>query len=91
MQAAVEAEGGANSTSIAALKSALEMASGACAAYVRHAATSPPLGTTKLDKERLKLCLYEIVSLVFIRKLTEVHFLIRGRKGPRNSYLLCNT
>lgn len=61
-QAAITVDYGPDSSSVLALKNALEIASNACSAYVRHMANAPPFGNTKLDKERQKLCIYEIVS-----------------------------
>ncbi|KAI8430621.1 hypothetical protein MSG28_000832 [Choristoneura fumiferana] len=48
------------SGSVAALRAALEAASAACAQYARHVAQAPPIGNTKLDRERQKMCLFEI-------------------------------
>lgn len=61
-QLAVETDSGPDSTSIAALKSTLDSVSNACAAYVRYMINAPALGNTKLDRERQKMCLHEIVS-----------------------------
>lgn len=65
-QAAIDAEIHPDSSSVLMLKSTLESLSGACSAYVRHMTNAPPLGHTKLDKERQKLCVYEIVRDVNI-------------------------
>ncbi|KAJ2954509.1 hypothetical protein O0L34_g2790 [Tuta absoluta] len=45
---------------VVALKKALDAANGACAAYVRHMTNAPPIGNTKFDRERQKMCIYEI-------------------------------
>ncbi|XP_072931489.1 otoferlin [Epargyreus clarus] len=50
-------------TTIAALKSALESVSESCAEYVRYMTDAPPIGNTKLDRERQKMCLYEIEQI----------------------------
>ncbi|KOB67239.1 Otoferlin [Operophtera brumata] len=47
-------------SSVLILKSTLEAASNACTSYVRHMTSAPPLGNTKLDRERQKLCLHEL-------------------------------
>uniref|UniRef100_A0A2H1W2N1 SFRICE_019747 n=1 Tax=Spodoptera frugiperda TaxID=7108 RepID=A0A2H1W2N1_SPOFR len=72
-QAAIDAEIHPDSSSVLMLKSTLESLSGACSAYVRHMTNAPPLGHTKLDKERQKLCVYEIVRDVNIMILNYFH------------------
>nr|XP_021208193.1 otoferlin isoform X3 [Bombyx mori] len=67
-QATIESEVNPGSNSILALKSALETVSSACAAYVRHMTNAPPIGNTKLDRERQKMCLYEIGHLSSLTK-----------------------
>ncbi|KAH9636494.1 hypothetical protein HF086_002194 [Spodoptera exigua] len=67
-QAAIDAEIHPDSTSVMMLKSTLESLSTACTAYVRHMANAPPLGHTKLDKERQKLCVYEIEQIAAMAK-----------------------
>lgn len=66
MQDAVDSEMG-DSGSVNAFKAALETISGECAGYVRYMNSSPPLGNTKLDRERLKLCIHEIVGLCYVK------------------------
>ncbi|XP_026730449.1 otoferlin-like isoform X2 [Trichoplusia ni] len=67
-QAAITVDYGPDSSSVLALKNALEIASNACSAYVRHMANAPPFGNTKLDKERQKLCIYEIEQIAAMTK-----------------------
>ncbi|XP_035446116.2 otoferlin isoform X5 [Spodoptera frugiperda] len=67
-QAAIDAEIHPDSSSVLMLKSTLESLSGACSAYVRHMTNAPPLGHTKLDKERQKLCVYEIEQIAAMAK-----------------------
>ncbi|CAH0402078.1 unnamed protein product [Chilo suppressalis] len=67
-QAAIETDMGPESNCVLGLKSALEMASNSCAAYVRHMTNAPPIGNTKLDRERQKLCLYEIEQISTMAK-----------------------
>lgn len=57
-------DSGSDNSSVMTLKTALDAVSGACAAYVRHMTNAPPIGNTKLDRERQKMCIYEIVSIV---------------------------
>ncbi|KAI8430626.1 hypothetical protein MSG28_000832 [Choristoneura fumiferana] len=61
-------EGGRDSGSVAALRAALEAASAACAQYARHVAQAPPIGNTKLDRERQKMCLFEIEQMSTMTK-----------------------
>ncbi|KAI8430628.1 hypothetical protein MSG28_000832 [Choristoneura fumiferana] len=67
-QACIENEGGRDSGSVAALRAALEAASAACAQYARHVAQAPPIGNTKLDRERQKMCLFEIEQMSTMTK-----------------------
>ncbi|CAK1588293.1 unnamed protein product [Parnassius mnemosyne] len=67
-QMAIEADSGPDSTSVAALKSVLESISNDCAAYVRHMSGAPPIGNTKLDRERLKMCVYEMDQISALTK-----------------------
>ncbi|XP_052752524.1 otoferlin-like isoform X2 [Galleria mellonella] len=60
IQMAIETDFGPDNNCVAALKSVLETTSNACAEYVRHMTNAPPIGNTKLDRERQKLCLFEI-------------------------------
>ncbi|XP_047543400.1 otoferlin-like [Vanessa atalanta] len=57
---ALHSDEGPDNTCLAGLKSALEAVSVACANYVKHMNNSPPIGNTKLDRERHKLCISEI-------------------------------
>lgn len=59
VQAAMETDTGSD---VIALKAILDSVSGLCANYVQHMSDAPPIGNTKLDRERQKLCLYELVS-----------------------------
>ncbi|CAG4962252.1 unnamed protein product [Parnassius apollo] len=68
VQMAIEADGGPNNTCVAALKSSLESVSKSCAAYVHHMSSSPPIGNTKLDRERLKMCIYEVDQISALTK-----------------------
>ena len=69
MQNALEIDGGPDGTCVAGLKSVLEAVSASCAKYVKHMANAPPIGNTKLDRERQKLCNFEIVSSININIL----------------------
>lgn len=60
--AALQSDEGLDNTSVAGLKSVLESVSVSCAKYVKALSSAPPFGNTKLDRERQKLCLWEIVS-----------------------------
>ncbi|CAG9137571.1 unnamed protein product [Plutella xylostella] len=51
-QLAIETDVGTDSNGVQALKGTLDATSVACANYVKHLSNSPPIGTTKLDKER---------------------------------------
>ncbi|KAG7313636.1 hypothetical protein JYU34_000794 [Plutella xylostella] len=59
-QLAIETDVGTDSNGVQALKGTLDATSVACANYVKHLSNSPPIGTTKLDKERMKMCISEI-------------------------------
>lgn len=53
------------------LKATLEELASSCVKYVaitKNSVTGPGSGKTKLDKERMKLCEREIVSLLFASK-----------------------
>ena len=68
------------------LRSILEDLTAACLRYQTVTKTnsmSPGSGKTKLDKERIKLCLREIVSLIWrvFRKLNFFYFPIKGESG----------
>ncbi|KAJ0183679.1 hypothetical protein K1T71_000102 [Dendrolimus kikuchii] len=67
-QAAIDTDIGPDSSSITTLKSVLERASNACTAYVKHMCNAPPFGQTKLDRERQKMCLYEIEQISSMTK-----------------------
>ncbi|KAL0902706.1 hypothetical protein ABMA27_000522 [Loxostege sticticalis] len=60
VQAAIETDMGSESNCVIVLKAVLESLSNSCASYVRHMSNAPPIGNTKLDRERQKLCLYEL-------------------------------
>ncbi|XP_068632419.1 otoferlin-like [Battus philenor] len=89
-QMTIEADKGVDNTSVAALKSTLESISNACAAYVRHMKSAPPLGNTKLDRERQKMCVYEMDHLCLmtrgLRALITKHS-IKDRIRTAYSYL----
>ncbi|CAB3259049.1 unnamed protein product [Arctia plantaginis] len=68
VQTAMETDSGPDNSSLITLKSTLEATSNACAAYVRHMTNAPPFGNTKLDKERQKMCIFEIEQLVTMTK-----------------------
>lgn len=59
---ALQSDEGLDNTSVAGLKSVLESVSVSCAKYVKSLSSAPPFGNTKLDRDRQKLCLWEIVS-----------------------------
>ncbi|XP_059059908.1 otoferlin-like [Achroia grisella] len=60
VQVAIETDVGPDNSAVIALKTTLETITNACIAYVRHMSNVPPIGSTKLDKERHKLCIFEI-------------------------------
>nr|XP_034839510.1 otoferlin-like [Maniola hyperantus] len=62
-QSAAEQDGGPDNTCVAATRSVLEAVSAACAKYVARMSGAPPLGNTRLDRERLKLCISEIEQI----------------------------
>lgn len=66
VQTTIDTETTPDNTSVINLKSALETTSNACAAYVRHMTKAAPIGNTKLDRERQKMCLFEIVSEIHL-------------------------
>ncbi|CAH2035369.1 unnamed protein product, partial [Iphiclides podalirius] len=89
-QLAVEANSEPDNTTIAALKSTLESVSNACAAYVRHMTNAQLLGNTKLDRERQKMCLYEINQISQATKNLRALITrnsIKGRLRTAFSYL----
>ncbi|VVD00185.1 unnamed protein product [Leptidea sinapis] len=55
--------GSLDNTSLAALKSVMEVVSQHCKRYVEFMKNAPPTGKTRLDRERLKHCLHEIELL----------------------------
>ncbi|XP_052746509.1 otoferlin [Bicyclus anynana] len=59
IQNVAESAEGPDNMSTAALRSLLETVSDACAAYAARSADAPPLGSTRLDRERLRLCIAE--------------------------------
>nr|XP_013189195.1 unnamed protein product [Amyelois transitella] len=90
VQQAIDTDCGVESTGVAVLKATLEAASNACAAYVRHMTNAPPIGNTKLDRERQKMCLYEIEQICSMTKtlkaLVTKHS-IKDRLRTAHSYL----
>ncbi|XP_053624309.1 otoferlin-like isoform X2 [Plodia interpunctella] len=67
VQQAMDTDAG-DSAVVVSLKTTLEAASNACAAYVRHMTNAPPIGNTKLDRERQKMCIYEIEQICSLSK-----------------------
>ncbi|XP_038216884.1 otoferlin-like [Zerene cesonia] len=59
----LKTNGSLDNTSLAALKSVMETVTIHCAKYIEYMNNAPPIGNTKLDRERQKLCIYEIEQL----------------------------
>ncbi|XP_045490218.1 otoferlin-like [Pieris rapae] len=60
---ALKTNGNFENTALASLKSVMETVTIRCAKYIEYMKNGPPLGNTKLDREREKLCIYEIEQL----------------------------
>ncbi|CAH0716714.1 unnamed protein product, partial [Brenthis ino] len=67
-QNALDMDGGPDNTSVAALKSVLDSVSAACSKYVQYMSNAPPIGNTKLDRERQKICIHEIDQLSILTR-----------------------
>ncbi|XP_075991116.1 otoferlin-like [Anticarsia gemmatalis] len=67
-QTAIDNDSGTEGSTLVLLKSTLEATSNACTAYVRHMTNAPPFGNTKLDKERQKMCVYELDQIATMAK-----------------------
>ncbi|XP_063373180.1 otoferlin-like [Cydia amplana] len=89
-QTAIENDAGAENKGVTALKAVLEAVSAACAQYARHMANGPPIGNTKLDRERQKMCIFEIEQMSTttrsLRALITKHS-IKDRLRTAHTYL----
>ncbi|XP_030026974.2 otoferlin [Manduca sexta] len=67
-QAVIENQVASDNSGVMSLKTALEAVSAACATYVQYMNNAPPIGNTKLDRERQKMCVYEIDHISSLAK-----------------------
>ncbi|CAK1554752.1 unnamed protein product [Leptosia nina] len=67
-ETALRTNGCLENTALASLKSVMETVTIHCAKYIEYMNNSSPIGNTKLDRERQKLCIYEIEQLASLAR-----------------------